>query len=196
MRLTCSLFCTIIFYHSAYTQTHLSPYEYEANKNHPFGKLNPKAPNETGDYALLIGVSDCKSLARNSDGEWPKDSVDMIWRYKYIINGMAVQDESFRTDETFASSIRQYDKEAKKWYITYFSSTTPSSSPSTWMGDGMKEGKIILYKKQKAPNGMEGFYKITFDDITESDFSWKGEWVDIDETFSYPTWYITCKKRH
>lgn len=42
---------------------------------------------------------------------------------------------------------------------------------------------------------MDGFYKITFYDISEEGFKWLGEWVNTTETFSFPTWKIDCKKR-
>ena len=72
------------------------------------------------------------------------------------------------------------------------SSATPTLS--SWEGGKIGED-IILYREQKAPNGMEGYYKITFKEITESGFNWLGEWVTLDESFKYPTWKIYCTKR-
>ena len=66
---------------------------------------------------------------------------------------------------------------------------------SAWSGNKTTDGKIILYRPQKAPNDMEGFYKINFYDISEDGFKWLGEWVNPTETISYPTWKIDCKKR-
>lgn len=175
-------------------QSSLESYVYEPTKDHPFGRLNPEAPPQTADFGPMIGLSDCKSLTRNANGEWLKDTVDVIWRYKYILNGMAVQDETLKEDGIHTSSIRQYDKSAKKWYVTFFSSAVPSASPGTWKGE-KKDNEIILYNEQKAPNGTDGFYKITFHDISEKGFNWKGEWVDPTESFSFPTWLLFCTKR-
>jgi len=54
---------------------------------------------------------------------------------------------------------------------------------------------MVLYKEQKAPNGMAGFYKITFSEMTEDGFKWSGDWVNPDESIVYPTWKIECIKR-
>jgi len=37
---------------------------------------------------------------------------------------------------------------------------------SAWEGN-RKNNAITLYKEQKTPNGMDGFYKINFTDISE-----------------------------
>nr|WP_247672709.1 DUF4440 domain-containing protein [Aquimarina sp. MMG016] len=42
---------------------------------------------------------------------------------------------------------------------------------------------------------MDGFYKINFYDINDKGFKWLGEWVNTNESFSYPTWKIECTKR-
>ncbi|MEQ8425237.1 MAG: hypothetical protein RIA63_11045 [Cyclobacteriaceae bacterium] len=174
-------------------QALLSSFEYEPSAEHPFGQLNPKAPKELADYAPLIGNNNCKSLTRDNQGEWRKDSVDVIWRFKYIMDGLAVQDETLKADGAHTTSIRQYDIGAGKWYVTFFSSASPSLSPGTWDG-GKKGNEIILYNEQKAPNGTDGFYKITFHDITDKGFNWKGEWVSTDEKFVYPVWYLFCTR--
>ena len=168
-------------------------FEYEPSDKFPFGRLNPEGPPQTADYALLIGESGCKSVSRNADGTWSTDSVDMTWKFRYFMNGTAVQDETLKADEKHSSSIRQYNADSAKWYVTYFS-TAASPSPGVWSG-GMQENEIILYRPQKAPNGMEGFYKITFSENTARGFNWTGEWVEPAEKIKYPTWLIFCRKR-
>ena len=42
---------------------------------------------------------------------------------------------------------------------------------------------------------MEGYYRLTFYDMTEKGYEWIGEWVDKAETIVYPTWKISCLKR-
>lgn len=189
--LTCSL---VLLINLVWAQTSLSSFSYEASEKFPFGRLNPEAAPQTADYAKLIGLNDCKSVTRKADQTWNTDTVDVIWRFKYFMNGMAVQDETLKSDGIHNSSIRQYDPDSSKWYVTFFSSAKASAKPSTWRGG--KVGKeIILYNKQKAINGMEGYYKITFHDITSKGFNWKGEWVNEEETLIFPTWYLFCKKR-
>ena len=170
-------------------------YKYEPSTIHPFGVPNPEAPPQILDFAPLIGECDCKSTARNADQTWQETPVDMIWRFKYIMNGFGVQDETLKADGGHSGSIRQFSQDSSKWYVHYYSNKGVTPVLSAWSGNKNEEGNIILYKKQKAPNGTEGFYKINFYDISEEGFKWLGEWVNTAETFSFPTWKIECKKR-
>lgn len=167
--------------------------EYEPSTKNPYGLPNPNAPVEIKDYQPMIGICDCKSVSRNSDQTWA-DSVDMTWEFKYIMNGNGVQDQTIKTDGKHSGSIRQYNVDSSKWYVHYYSSAGVTSTLSSWQG-GKIGDDMILYKEQKAPNGMDGFYKITFKDITKDGFNWLGEWVTLDESFKYPTWKIYCVKR-
>ncbi|MEO9886530.1 MAG: hypothetical protein ABJR05_02780 [Balneola sp.] len=169
-------------------------YEFDVSPSSPFGKLNPGAYPQTADYAPLIGISECKSQNRAPDGSW-NNEVDMIWRWKYIMNGMGVQDETLKSDGSHSGSIRQFNADSTKWYVHYYSSPTPTSSLSTWEGNKTDEGKIVHYRRQKAPNGTDGYYRLTFYDITDKSYNWIGEWVNLGETFSYPTWKISCTKK-
>ena len=178
---------------AAISQKSNIPMQYEPSPEHPYGMLNPTAPAQVADFEPMIGTCDCRHLSRNGDGTWP-DSLDMVWKFKYIMNGTAVQDEVWRENGLYAGSIRQYQPDSAKWVVTYFSYPGVSTTPGVWLGNKIGD-EIILRMPQKAPNGTEGKYRITFHDISEAGFKWTGEWVSIDESFSYPTWYITCKKR-
>lgn len=171
-----------------------SNYQYEATPSNPFGKMNPRAPKELADFAPLIGICNCKSIVRTATGEWSKDTVNIVWRFKYIMNGMAIQDETLKADETHTTSIRQFHIDSAAWYVTFFSSATIFPKGAVWKGN-KKENDIVLYQSQKAPNGIDGFSRLTFHDISNEGFNWKGEWVNTAETFSYPTWLIFCKRR-
>ena len=169
-------------------------YDYEPSAEHPFGLPNPEAPQEILDFAPLIGECDCNSVIRKKDQSWA-DPQNIIWRFKYIMNGMAVQDETLKPDGKHAGSIRQFIADSTRWYVHFYSSSAPSTVLPAWEGNKNEEGKIILYREQKAPNGMDGFYKITFSEMTEEGFKWLGEWVNTNESISFPTWKIECKKR-
>lgn len=168
-----------------------SQYSYEPSPEHPFGLPNPKAPSELMDFAPLIGECNCKSQTRNQDQTWA-EPIDMLWRFKYIMNGMAVQDETLKADEGYSGSIRQFIPDSTRWYVHYYSSRAPSTILPTWEGKKNEAGKIVLYREQKAPNGMEGYYRLSFYDIDDKGFKWIGEWVSLDETIVYPTWKIDC----
>ncbi len=171
----------------------VSQYEYEPSDDYPFGIANPKAPQQIKDFEPMIGLCDCKSQSRNQDGSWA-EPIDMTWRFKYIMNGMAVQDETLKVDGAHSGSIRQFSIDSSKWYVHYYSSNgTPKTLPA-WEGN-KKDNKIVLYKEQKAPNGTDGFYRLTFYDMSKTGYKWIGEWVDKTESVTYPTWKIECLKR-
>ncbi|MBO6608026.1 hypothetical protein [Psychroserpens sp.] len=167
-------------------------YDYTATKMNPYGQAHPNAPEELKNFEALIGACDCKSTLRNQDGSWA-DSEDIIWEWKYIMNGMAVQDETLKPDGSHSGSIRQFIADSSKWYVHYYSSKFPTATLPTWEGSKIDD-KIILYRDQKAPNGMEGKYRITFYDMNDSGYKWIGEWVNATETIVYPTWKIICNR--
>lgn len=171
-----------------------SQFEYDANKKNPFGKYNPKAPPQVQDYKDLIGKCNCTSESRNQDGTWAKP-VKMTWEWKYIMNGMAVQDKTLKEDGKHSGSIRQFNTDSLKWYVHYYSSNAASPTLGSWAGKKTQKGNIVLYKKQKAPNGTEGFSRLTFYDIDKKGYKWIGEWVDKTEKVKFPFWKITCTRK-
>jgi len=171
-------------------------FEYEASTAYPYGRPNPNAPSQIKDFAPLIGICDCKSYSRNTfpDSTWKKP-VDMIWKFKYIMNGRAIQDETIKTNGFHSGSIRQYNADSSTWYVHFYSTSAPPANLPSWEGNKNKQGDIVLYNEQKSPNGMDGYYKITFYNISTAGFQWLGEWVSTDEKIRYATWKIDCKKR-
>ena len=174
--------------------TAIAQYEFDSSMAYPFGQPNPTSPIELLDFAPLIGESICASETRNTDQSW-SSPIEMTWRWKYIMNGHGVQDETLKSDGKHSGSIRQYIADSTRWFVHYYSSNAPSTTLSTWEGNKNDDGKIVLYRDQKAPNGTEGDYRLTFYDITNDSFKWIGEWVNKGETFSFPTWKIDCKKK-
>ncbi|PTX61031.1 hypothetical protein C8N46_105187 [Kordia periserrulae] len=172
----------------------LAQTEHEPTEMDPYGTKNPKAPKQLDDFKPMIGICDCDSQRKNPDGSWAAP-VQMTWKFKYIMNGMAIQDETLKADGRHSGSIRQFHKDSLKWYVHYYTSASPTPTLGSWEGSKTADGKIVLYKPQKAPNGMDGFSRLTFYDITETGYKWIGEWVDPKETMSFPFWKISCTKR-
>jgi hypothetical protein len=178
---------------SLFAQIDVKWIEYEPNPAYPYGQLNPNAPEQVADFKHMIGQSECRSLQRNPDGSW-QDTTDMLWQFKYIMNGTAVQDEVWRGSELTATSIRQFHSDSAEWVVSYYSYPLVAYNPGVW--HGKKNGEeIVLTQVQKAPNGMDGYSKLTFYDINYFEFKWKGAWISEDETIEYPFWMIECKKR-
>ena len=167
---------------------------FEPSEEHPYGLPNPKAPKQIRDFEPMIGKCECTSTSRGPGQEWGTPQ-KMFWTFKYIMNGMAVQDETLKADGVHSGSIRQYNADSARWYVHYYTSSGAAPTLPAWEGKfEEEEGRIRLYKEQKAPNGLDGFYRITFYDFTESGYQWIGEWVDKDEKFVFPTWKIDCRK--
>lgn len=171
----------------------IGQYAYEPNEEHPFGSYNPAAPEALQEYDLLIGECACTSTSRGQDGTW-QDGVAMTWRFKYIMNGWAIQDETLKADGKHSGSIRQYSLKEAHWLIHYYAGSSPAASLPTWTGG--KSGDKLIYKRpQKSPTGAEGFYRLTFYDISKAGYKWVGEWVSADESIVYPTWKIDCQRK-
>lgn len=168
--------------------------QYEPNDVDPYGQKNPEAPKQLDDFKPMIGTCDCESQRRNPDQTWA-NPIKMTWTFKYIMNGTAIQDETLKADGKHSGSIRQFHKDSLKWYVHYYSSAAPTTVLSVWEGNKNPDEKIVLYKPQKAPNGMDGFSRLTFYDISEEGYKWVGEWVDTAEQVSFPFWKINCVKR-
>ncbi|MFL0352097.1 hypothetical protein [Xanthomarina sp. GH4-25] len=171
--------------------TVFSQYNYDASEAFPFGQANPEAPKQITDYEAMIGRCNCTSTRKNQDGTWTEPE-DMTWTWKYILNGMAVQDETLKSDGSHSGSIRQYIADSSRWYVHWYSSKTPTTELPTWEGKKKDNGNIVHYKEQKAPNGTDGYFRLTFYDISQSGYKWVGEWVDKTESVVFPTWKIDC----
>lgn len=169
---------------------------YNATAENPFGLPHPDAPEQIKDYAPMIGICDCVSTSRNPDGTWA-EPVEMVWTWKYILNGTAVQDESLKSDGIHGGSIRQYSIDSARWYVHFYSAGRVWPRLNAWEGNlSPEKDKIVLTKDSPAPgSGTPGDYRLTFYDLSEEGFKWIAEWIDKPGSIVYPNWKITCKKR-
>lgn len=168
-------------------------YAYIASEKYPYGQPHPEMPAQFLDYRELIGTCDCTSQQRNPDQSWAEPQ-PIQWTFKYIMNGMAVQDATLKPDGRHSGSIRQFNADSTRWYVHYFSTASAPATLPSWGGE-RHDDEMILYRPQQAPNGMEGFYKIRFYDISDAGFKWLGVWTNEEETFTFETWKIDCIKR-
>ena len=110
------------------------------------------------------------------------------------MNGLAVQDETLKEDGVYSGSIRQYNADSSRWYVHYYTTAAKVPTLPAWEGNKNQSGEIVLYRPQTAPNGMEGMFRLTFSNISETGYDWTGAWVDPSETIEYPTWKIFCQR--
>ena len=165
---------------------------YEPSEENPFGNINPDAAIQITDYRPMIGFCDCKNSRRGQDGTWP-DTTDKVWLFEYALNGTAIQDHTWE-DGIYATSIRQFHVDSNVWVVSYSAFPGVSTKRGVWIG-GKVGDDIILEKPQKAPNGMDGISRLTFYNISDHGFDWKGEWVNDEQGIVFPFWKIWCKKR-
>lgn len=188
-----TVFALLLFLPSLSICKAQSIYTNEPSLENPYGNANADAPKEILDYADLIGKCNCKSVSRINQTEWA-DTVAMTWTFKYIMDGMAVQDQTLKADGKHSGSIRQFNSDSSRWYVHYYSSSVAIPIMSVWEGNKDENGDIVLYKNQPSPSGADGFYKIVFSNISKDGFDWTGAWVNKDESIVYTTWKIMCKK--
>lgn len=185
---------TYLLFFTAIFNLSNAQYNYNPSEEFPYGRPNPEAPEQIKDFSGMIGSCKCKSTTRNQDGTWTKPE-NIIWSWKYIMNGTAIQDETFKPDGSHSGSIRQFIADSSRWYVHWYSNKTPSTTLPVWEGN-KKNNKIVLYREQKAPNGAEGFFRLSFYDISKTGYKWIGEWVDRTEQVVFPTWKIDCLRDH
>lgn len=165
--------------------------DYEPSPAHPFGRPHPDAPKELGQFAFMIGQNDCtEERLNNTTQEWVAG--ERTWDAHYFMNGHGIRD-SGRSGSTTNGNIRLFDTLTKTWNVTFFSS--PVYGSSTWQGKKVGD-EIILKIPQKAPGtDFDGFSTLTFSNISETGFDWRGEWISVDESVVFPYWRISCVKR-
>lgn len=164
---------------------------YEASKEHSYGQPNPEAPESVTDFALMMGLCKCKSLRRNPDQTWA-DTTEMWWQFEYILNGTAVQDRTW-SDGSYATSIRQFHPDSNMWVVGYNSWPGVGTKGLVWKGQ--KEGAdIVLKQPQVAPNGMKGISRLTFTNMGDHGWDWRGEWINEEKGIVYPFWLIWCRR--
>lgn len=149
--------------------------------------------NMITDFSPMIGTCRCKSSRKDENGKWTAP-IDAMWTFKYIMNGRGVQDEFFLANGLSGGSIRQYNDKDQLWYVHYYASNLPTPKLQSWKGSKDGEGNIILYSKQKSSDGDDGFLKLTFHEISDNGYKWKGEWVNSDESIKNAFWNIECLK--
>lgn len=186
-----AIFLTFFFISTIKVSSQENTISYRISKENPYGKYNPKAPIEIQDFKDLIGLCKCTSETRNVDGSWQKP-IKLTWKWKYVKNGTALQDETLKENGKISGNIREYDTIAKQWNVNYYTSEKIPPQLTVWNSKKTVEGKIILYTKQNSSNGIEGFSKVIFYDISDKGYKSIAEWTDLTEKTVFTTWKITC----
>ncbi|NRA93322.1 MAG: hypothetical protein HRU26_11665 [Psychroserpens sp.] len=67
------------------------------------------------------------------------------------MKGPVTQDETLKEDGSYSTSTRQCIANRSKWYVHWYSSSTPSTTLPTWEGIKKEKGYIALYRDHKHP---------------------------------------------
>lgn len=161
--------------------------QYDSSSEHLFGQLNPTAPPETQQFQFMIGKFKCQdSLLIN--GTW-KQSI-ATWESSYILNGFGIKD-TYRNDSYAGTSIRFFNSSKQKWDVYFFG--MPGEHTGLWEGEEL-DGKMIMRQKRTGANGENLESRLTFYNIDENSFDWKGELWDLDQSTATENWKIKAKR--
>jgi hypothetical protein len=141
----------------------------------PFGRAHPDAPQELAQFGFLVGEYECLERIRIETGKWLKFRA--IWRGRYILGGMGIQDE-YWTAQVFATSVRVYDPKAKRWIVDFY--RMPGFDKSNW--HGLTRGETMVMRRLGSSDDGP-----TFSEITAQGFRWNSGGRD-------PNWLSTCRR--
>lgn len=140
------------------------------------GRRNPDAPKETEQFGRLVGIWDIRMSVRQGDGSWskPEDALRAEWRFRYILDGWAIQDEWIAPPSgvpvkegirQLGTNIRIYDPKERAWDVAWISNTQQTLSTLTAK---KKRGRLVMTGQH--PNGKP--QRVTFYDVTDTTFDW------------------------
>jgi hypothetical protein len=174
-----ALFILLISCNSQQKKTDLS--------NRQETKLNPVAPVETKFLGQLAGTWDAEQSIINSDGTWNEEKKHSVWKWYYILDGHAIQDDwimvdSLNNQTIVGTNIRIYNTEENEWHMAWIDKTNRRLAAFTAVNDN---GNIIM----DGTNAKGRQVRNTFFNITENEFDWKQEWTFDDGN----TWIVVTK---
>ena len=161
------------------------------NSNHDNGttKLNPNAPPETAILGQLVGTWDIDQSIINKDGTWGGRKRHAIWKWYYILDGQAIQDDwilidSLNNKHVAGTNIRIYNPKEKQWHMAWIDKTVRRLATFTATNDS---GTVVM----NGHNAKGQQIKNIFYNIKENEFDWRQEWT-LDDGESW----ITVTKIH
>ncbi len=161
--------------------------QYDPSKFDKYGKLNPAAPKASSQFSFMIGQFRCQdSLLVN--GEW-KTSI-ATWETHYILNGYGIRDV-YRNENYAGESIRIYNTSKNKWEVYFFG--MPGEHTGLWEGEKIGN-KMVMKQNRTGPNGEHLQSRLTFYDIKDHAFRWKGEVWNLDENTAIVNWKIDANR--
>ena len=160
-------------------------FRYEPSPAFPYGRVNPDAPERLSDFAFMIGSFNCHDERRLPDGSM--QGFDAVWTANYFLNGHAIQDQ-YWAQGFFTSNIRQFDESAGVWRVHYLSE--PVYTSGVW--SGVREDDVFtLTRDIPQPGGTSITSRLTFTDMTDCGFRWRGV-TDLPDGTTITGWTSDC----
>ena len=153
-----------------------------------FGTSNPNASPALARFAFLIGRWRCEARVRSDDGEW--QTWHATWLGRFILDGYVIADEYRMTDTSgtlvvLGTNFRTYDATKQLWTMKWLNALA-----GEWVDLGPEElggvefdGKSIVYVF-KEPVAVHAYTRATYTNISETQFTWRGEKSDDGKEWS------------
>ena len=141
--------------------------------------LNPDAAPETEMLGQLAGRWSVRMEIRDQDGYWQPQDEEREWRWYYILDGHAIQDDFITVykDEhgnvlrrTTGTNIRIFNGQEQRWYMAWIHSDRRRLATFTAVN---QKDKVIM----RGTNDQGREVKNTFYDIQHGSFEWIQEWT-------------------
>jgi len=166
---------SLLFFISCNKSGDLSDKEKENEDDFQIGKLNPEAPPETKLMGQLAGSWDAEQTIIGKDGTWNGRKSKAIWRWYYILDGHAIQDDwisidSLNRKKAVGTNIRIYNPDDKLWYMAWIDKTHRRLATFTATNES---GNIVM----DGTNSNGRHIHNTFYNIKQDTFDWKQEWT-------------------
>ena len=140
-----------------------------------YGEFNPDAPIEAKILGQFAGLWEAEQTVRKQDGSWSDQKKSSLWKWYYILDGHAVQDDWITVDslnqkQVAGTNIRIYNAEEKLWYMSWIDRANRKLATFTAINDG----DIVI---MDGTNAKGRRVRNTFYNIKPNEFDWKQEWT-------------------
>lgn len=157
------------------------------------GTIHPAAPPETLQLGQLVGIWTAEQTVRESDGAWSQKKTHGEWRWYYILDGHAIQDDWMSRDggEEFhpiGTNIRIYNPSEKKWYMAWIDKNNRTLAVFTAISEN---GNVVM----TGTNAKGRVVRNTFSNITGQSFEWVQEWTGDEGKSWFAVARIECKRK-
>jgi hypothetical protein len=160
--------------------------------------LNPEAPSETALLGRLVGLWEASMVRRNPDGSWQDRATRYLWRWYFILDGHAIQDDWIRvrngsetnpgqSHRVIGTNIRIYNPDEQQWHMAWIDSGQRRLATFTAAN---VDGSIVMTGR----NAMGRQVRNTFSNITNQSFNWVQEWTADDGATWFEVAKIHCRR--